>query len=78
VCAYFIELIIAESVLRITDNLAKSLQSPKLSAADGRDLANKVVLVLEKMRDDSAFSTLYDAAIKRKEALGKHIQDTVH
>jgi len=59
-------------VLRITDNLAKGLQSPKLPAADGRDLANKAVLVLEKMRDDSAFSTLYDAAIKRKEAYPGH------
>jgi len=49
VYVYFIELIIAESVLRIADNLAKSLQSPKLSAAGGRDLANKTVLVLEKM-----------------------------
>ena len=77
-CAYFVELIIAESVLRITDNLAKSLKSPKLFAADGRDLANKEVLVLEHTRDDSAFSTHYDAAIRRKEALGKHIQDTVH
>ena len=65
-CAYFIEFIIAESVLRITDNLAKKLQSPKLSAADGRDLANKAVLVLEKMRDYSAFSTLYDAASRDK------------
>lgn len=45
-----------ELLLRHTDNLSKTLQSPKLSAAEGQRIAGMTLKTLELLRDDGYFS----------------------
>ena len=63
-------MVISWSVLKISDNLATALQSPDLSAAQGREMAKATVSVLTAERDDRAFDQLWDDAIKLQESLG--------
>ena len=48
---------LGEMILRHTDNLSKTLQSKKLSAAEGQQVANMVVRTLEALRDDASFDS---------------------
>lgn len=62
--------VIAESVLRITDNLATALQATRLSAGEAIALAQKTVSCLSEMRDHEKFSELYKDTVKLQENLG--------
>lgn len=59
-----------ESILRITDNLAKALQNSQLTASDGQDMAQKTIDHLQSMRTDDAFQVIFDAAGKTQHELG--------
>lgn len=39
----YVALMIGETVLRVTDNLAKTLQGTRLTASDGQDMAKSTV-----------------------------------
>ena len=52
-------LCLGECVMRHTDNLSKTLQSPSLSAADSQVLARLTCTTLERIRNDESFSLLW-------------------
>lgn len=47
------------AILRLTDNLSRTLQKQTLSAADGQSVASLTVQTLESMRSDDAFRLFY-------------------
>ena len=49
-------LCLGECVMRHTDNLSKTLQSPSLSAADSQVLARLICTTLERIRNDESFA----------------------
>ena len=52
---YFFGVKLAILLLRHSDNLSTTLQSPKLSASQAQSIAQKTVITLEKIRDDDYF-----------------------
>ncbi|KAJ8041249.1 Zinc finger MYM-type protein 1 [Holothuria leucospilota] len=57
-------------ILRQTDNLSRTLQDPKLSAAEGQSVAKDVVKTLRKDRRDESFEFFWEQVLQRKETLG--------
>ena len=49
---YFFEVKLAILLLRHSDNLSTTLQSPRVSASQAQSIARKTVITLEKLRDD--------------------------
>ena len=56
-------------LLRQTDNLSRTLQNPKLSAAEGNAIAMDVVEVLCKDRNEESFKVYWDKVVLKKEEL---------
>jgi hypothetical protein len=54
-------------LLRQTDNLSKTLQDPRLSAAEGQAVAGKVLEMLRKDRNDERFAMFWKELMKRKQ-----------
>ena len=52
---YFFGVKLAILLLRHSDNLSTTLQSPKLSASQAQSIAQKTVITLEKIREDDYF-----------------------
>lgn len=52
-------LCLGECIMRHTDNLSKTLQSPSVSAADSQVLARLTCTTLERIRNDESFSLLW-------------------
>lgn len=63
--------VISETVMRVTDNLATSLQASKLSASEGRTMAERTVDCLTQMRNENKFEEIYVDAVKLQKDLGK-------
>ena len=61
---------LGELILSHSDNLSKTLQSPKLSAVQGQDCANKTVLTLEKIRNDDDYELFWSTVVAKAEKLG--------
>ena len=55
---------LSEKILRVTDNLSRTLQKTSLSAAEGRTLAKMTLETLMSMRTDKAF-VLFLETVKR-------------
>ena len=53
-------------VLSITDNLSATLQSPKVSAAQGFEMAFQVLDTLARCRDEEHFTTFWESVLKEK------------
>ena len=47
-------LVLGICILKHTDNLSKTLQSPELTAADGQKLADLTCQTLEKIKNENA------------------------
>ena len=47
-------------ILKITDNLSKTLQKQSLSAAEGQSVAELIVKTLKSMRTDENFTAFFD------------------
>ena len=62
-----------ELLLRQADNLSKTLQNPKISAASGQKIASKTVETLQHIRNERDFNLFYDMVLKRKEHLGDRV-----
>lgn len=52
-------LILAEKILKHTDNLSKTLQTSSMSAVEARSIAKSCVKVFEKIRTDSCFDQFW-------------------
>ena len=52
---YFFGVKLAIRLLRHSDNLSTTLQDPKLSASQAQSIAQNIVIILEKLRDDDYF-----------------------
>ena len=50
---------LCESILKITDNLSKTLQTETLSAAHAQHIADMTVKTLERMRSDDSFQLFF-------------------
>ena len=53
-------LILAERLLKHSDNLSRSMQATHMTAAEAKQLSELCVKVLQKMRDDSAFDLFWE------------------
>ena len=62
-------LCLGECILRHTDNLCKTLQSPSLSAADSQQLAQLTCNTLERLRNQECFSLLWSKVSGMQEKL---------
>ena len=51
---------LCERILKMTDNLSKTLQKSSLSAAMAQHIASLTVTTLSKMRTDEAFQAYFD------------------
>ena len=65
--------VLGARVLKHTDNLSKTLQSPSLSAAEGQKLANLTCRTLEKIRNDECFDLFWQRTLQLQREL--EVQD---
>ena len=56
---YLFEVALGQLILRHSDNLSKTPQSPKLSAAEGQWIALMTVATLHVLRDDTQFDLFW-------------------
>ena len=56
---YLFGVALGQLILRHSDNLSKTLQSPKLSAAEGQRIALRTVATLHVLRDDTQFDIFW-------------------
>jgi len=53
-------LVLGTRILKHTDNLRKTLQSPEITATDGKKLADLTCQTLEKILNDECFDLFWD------------------
>ena len=58
----FFGVLLEELILKHSDNLSKTLQSPKLSASEGQRIATMTVKTLQSLRTDSNFDLFWRKA----------------
>ena len=56
---YFYGVFLGELILKHSDNLSKTLQSPKLSASEGQHIAEMTVRTLQTLRNDTNFDLFW-------------------
>ena len=61
---YMFGLVLGECVLRHTDNLSKTLQSPKLNASEGQRIAELTCLTLERIRTNECFDEFWEKVLQ--------------
>ena len=67
---YLFGLVLGECVLKHTDNLSKTLQSPSLSAAEGQRIAELTCKTLERIRNDECYGFFGEKVLQLQEQLG--------
>lgn len=66
---YLFGVMLGHVILQHTDNLSKTLQSPKLSVSEGDRIAKMTVRTLQTLRDDNHFDCFWASVdVRRKEA----------
>ena len=65
--SFFFGCCLGECLIRQTDNLSKTLQDPRLSAAEGQAIAANVIETLRKDRNDARFTMFWQTLMKRKD-----------
>lgn len=65
---YFFGLLLGQRLFSHTDNLSAALQSKKMSALSGQQLAFKTIETLRRIRSDEAFNLFYDSVLQKKKA----------
>jgi hypothetical protein len=68
---HFAGLVFAEKVFRQTDNLSHALQSVRLSASEGRDMALLTVDSSLALRSEDEANALYDRVKEMATELGE-------
>ena len=61
--------LLGKTILKQTDNLSKSLQIPTLSAAEGQEIAQDVIVTLEKDRNEKSFDLFWEQLEQRRRQL---------
>ena len=61
---YMFGLVLGECVLRHTDNLSKALQSPKLNASEGQQIAELTCLTRERIRTNECFDEFWEKVLQ--------------
>ena len=56
-------------LLKQTDNLSRTLQDPKISAAEGNAIAQDVIKTLSKDRNDNAYNLFWERVCKKQNEL---------
>ena len=64
---FFFGLILSQRIFSHTDNLSKTLQEEKMSAANGQYNANLTKEVLIKIRNENCFTNFYDTVLQKKQ-----------
>lgn len=64
---FFFGLILSQRIFSHTDNLSKTLQEVKISAASGQYNANLTKEVLVKVRNDDSYTNFYDPVLQKKQ-----------
>ena len=66
---FLFECILGKIILKQTDNLSKSLQSPTLSAVGGQEIAQDVIMTLEKDCIEKSFDLFWERLEQRRQQL---------
>ena len=66
---YYFGVSLGAKILRISDNLSKTLQDAHISASEGHAVSSLTVKTLEKMRSDDHFSLLWETVTHKANAL---------
>ena len=66
---FFFGIMLGELVLRHSDNLSKTLQSPKLSAAEAQTVVAMTVKTLESLRTEEKFKLFWTNIVKKSDEL---------
>ena len=61
---------LCEKILKVTDNLSKTLQQSSLSAANAQHIASLTVTTLCKMRTDAAFQAFFSLVESLRTSVG--------
>ena len=69
-CNLFFGLHLCKTVLKITDNLSRTLQKQRMSAAAGQSVADLTVATLKQMRSDEWFRLFYDLVDTNRQKAG--------
>ena len=68
--SFLFGLMLAEQILKHTDNLSHTLQPASLSAVEAQSISQLCVSVLQDMRTDSNFSLFWDLVLSTQRSLG--------
>ena len=66
---YLYSSLLAIMFLKQTDNLSRTLQDPKISAAEGNEIAQDVSKCISKDRNDTSFNLFWEYTLKKKDQL---------
>ena len=69
---YLFGMVLGEHLLKHTDNLSKTLQSPSLTASDGQHIADLTVKILQKIREEDAFDLFWQNVLLLQESTEVH------
>ena len=69
---YLFGMVLGEHLLKHTDNLSKTLQSPSLTASDGQHIADLTVKTLQKIREEDAFDLFWQNVLLLQESTEVH------
>lgn len=67
---YLFGLVLGECILKLTDNLSKTLQSPSLNAAEGQRIAELTCNTLERIRCEECYDIFWEKVLQLQEQLG--------
>ena len=67
---YLFGLVLGECILKHTDNLSKTLQSPSLNAAEGQCIAELTCKTLEHIRCEECYDLFWEKVLQLQEQLG--------
>ena len=67
---FFFGLCLVHTILMHTDNLSKTLQHTKMSAAEGQHIAKLTINTLQQVRGDVAFSLFWGSTTQQADKLG--------
>ena len=66
---YIYSSLLAIMFLKQTDNLSRTLQDPKISAAEGNEIAQDVIKCISKDRNDKSFDLFWEYSLRKKNQL---------
>ena len=65
---------LAERILKITDNLSRTLQKQSMSAAQAQELAEMTINTLKSIRTDEAFDLFFQLVEQLRESTDDHVE----